>query len=90
MKMYNEKKETWYKYDMDFSNDEAEVLKDYALKHIINDSDVLINYAVNKLLREYVDTYSETRRIDDVQKVSKNLKKPCKKVCSKKGGCKCK
>jgi len=43
-----------YRFDVDFENKEYALLKDYGLKEIQNDSEALVNYAVNKILANAV------------------------------------
>ena len=53
--MKKEKTVQYVEFKMDFSKAEIEALKEYALEHIINDENALCNYAVNKILEQYVD-----------------------------------
>lgn len=77
MKLENERKETFYAFDFDANEKEMGFLKEYALKHIVNDDKVLINYAVNRILEEQVATCL-TQKKDDVllklPKIKKNRK----------------
>jgi len=50
MKIGKEKKEIYYKFDVDFEKNEYETLKEYGLKEIVKDDNALINYATNKIL----------------------------------------
>lgn len=42
-------------FDLDLDQPEAEELIKYAKKHIMKDKQALINYAIVKMLGEYVD-----------------------------------
>lgn len=42
-------------FDLDLDQPEAEELIKYAKKHIMKDEQALINYAIVKMLGEYVD-----------------------------------
>ena len=70
MKLDNEKKECFYKYDLDLQSEEYKMLKEYGLKHIVNDDDALINYAVVRILKE---------SIEDAGKLNSVMKKLIKK-----------
>ena len=56
MKIGKETIEESCKFDIDLSSKEAATLKEYGLKNIQNDDAALINYAVNKMLRDYIST----------------------------------
>jgi len=65
MKLENEREETVYKFDVDFTDNEADVLVDIGLKRIKNDREALINYAVNALLKEYVENIKKEEGVKD-------------------------
>jgi len=65
MKLENEKKECFYKYDIDLQPEEYKMLKEYGLKHIVDDPDALINYAVIKILKESIE---DTGKLNNVMK----------------------
>ena len=52
MELKNEKTFEMAEFDIEVSPAEYEQLREYALKHIVNDDEVLINYAINKILQE--------------------------------------
>jgi hypothetical protein len=52
MKFGKETSEEYCKFDVELSNKEWAMLKDYGLKLIQNDEGALINYAFNKILEK--------------------------------------
>jgi len=54
MKFGKESVEKFHKFDVSFDKKEHSFLRDYGLDQIKNDDEALINYAVNKILREAV------------------------------------
>jgi hypothetical protein len=50
MKIGKEKKEIYYRFDVDFEKKEYDILREYGAKEIVKDDNALINYAVNKIL----------------------------------------
>ena len=72
MELSKEKKQTVYAFDLDVSDQEHKMLKEFGLKTIKDDDDALINYAVNYILRKEVESYDKTDKTD---KKSKHRKK---------------
>ena len=60
MNLTNEKKESYYRYDVEFEDDEFDLLYQAGLREIIKDKDAVINYIVNKILRDYVEENNAT------------------------------
>jgi len=59
MNLINERKEEYYKYDLDISDKEYNILAKEGLKRIKEDKAELVNYAVNSLLKQYIDCQVE-------------------------------
>jgi len=55
MKLGKEKKMQYSHFDTEFDSKEFQILKEYGLKHIVNDDDELVNYAVNKILKDRME-----------------------------------
>jgi len=55
MKLENEQKETYCKFDIDLTELEYKDLVKYGREHIQNDEPELVNYAVNHMLRKMVE-----------------------------------
>jgi hypothetical protein len=62
-------------FDVDLSEQEIDQLCNYALEHIKNDKKALVNYAVNDILKEMIDS---------TKKNNKFIKKLLKKDASNK------
>lgn len=75
LELANERVGKTYEYDMHLSKKESQELRNYGLERIQNDENELINYAVNCILRDIVDTLGK-----DVKKKKKlvELKKMLK------------
>jgi hypothetical protein len=54
MNLKNERKELFYKYDVDMTTEELDQLAKVGLKEIKKDKEALVNYAVVKILEEYI------------------------------------
>jgi vacuolar-type H+-ATPase subunit C/Vma6 len=73
--LVNERKETVYKYDIkNMTASQKELLKAYALEHIKDDEDELVNYAVVRLLKEALGQ-TETKLKGQNGKKTKKVKK---------------
>jgi len=57
MKVSNERKEEYYIFDVEMPKEDIDILADYGLKRIVEDREELFNYAVNIILREYIEDY---------------------------------
>lgn len=57
MKIVKETEEKSYKFVVDLSTKESAVLKEYGLKSIENDDEALINYAINKIVENYISKW---------------------------------
>ena len=55
MKLKYKHDSKYCEFDLDLDQPEAEELIKYAKKHIVKDEQALINYAVVRMLREYVE-----------------------------------
>lgn len=55
MKFLNEREIKYYEFNTEISEDEKKILKEYALKNIVNDDNALINYAIIDILKKQVD-----------------------------------
>jgi hypothetical protein len=67
-----------YEYDIEGLTDEdVEALKKYALERIAKDNKELINYALNCILRDYVEGLAQ--KVDGLKKIVKK-KKVAKKI----------
>ena len=55
MKLKYKHDSEYCEFDLDLDQTEAEELIKYAKKHIVKDEQALINYAVVKMLGEYVE-----------------------------------
>jgi len=55
MKLGKETKVDYCKFDVEFENNEFQILKDYGLKKIQEDDEALVNYAVNKILIDQIN-----------------------------------
>jgi hypothetical protein len=75
-----DKKEIFSLMEIEMDKDEAETLLRYGRSHIVNDEQCLINYAVNKILKESIDKEYGKDYGD------KNKKDKAKSSRKKKGG----
>lgn len=66
MKLYNEQKETVYKYKIDCTPEEADQLKKIAVERFSKDEEAQLEYAIVSILEEMVE------KMDDKPKRSKN------------------
>lgn len=57
MNIDNEQKETVYRFDVDLSPEEHQILVFLGKEMILKDEAALINYAVNKILEEQVKAW---------------------------------
>jgi len=55
MKILSEKKKEYYQMEFEMSEGELEMLAEYGLEKIKDDKNELVNYAVNLLLKEFVE-----------------------------------
>lgn len=55
MKLKYKHDSEYCEFDLELDKTEAEKLIKYAKKHIVKDEQALINYAVVRMLREYVE-----------------------------------
>lgn len=65
--------ESLHDFEFEATEEEKQKLIAYALEHIKNDEKELINYAVLKILKEYIDT-KNLERLDSVVNLSENFK----------------
>lgn len=70
MELGDEREEKYCKFSLDLSDAEAKYLRDVGLKHIENDEEALIEYAVNFILEQ---------KVEDLEKVNNVLKGKLKK-----------
>ena len=70
MELQNERNVEMVEFDIDISAEEGQKLFDMGLKWLSEDTDAVINYAVNKILKDMVD---------DQKNVNKMLRKELKK-----------
>ena len=54
-----------YKFKVEMDDKEEALLKEYALKNIINDDEALLNYAVNRILKEMVNKGDKNEKEND-------------------------
>lgn len=54
MNLKNERKELFYKYDIDMTDTELDQLAKIGLKEIKKDKEALVNYAVVKILEDFI------------------------------------
>lgn len=72
MKLGKETKETYYKFDCEFSDDECDKLVEYGWREIQKDEAALVNYAVNKLLYNAVEANKTKKGAKNERKTKKN------------------
>jgi len=65
MEINDERKETYYKYNIDATDEEAALLKEIGLKRIQTDDAALINYAVVKMLEDYIQELAQKEKSKD-------------------------
>jgi len=76
MQLQNEKQETVYKYDMDCTDKEAELLMKIAIERFAKDKKAQLEYAVLSILSEAVDNITAQKFVDRLKtkrKVYKNV-----------------
>ena len=59
MKIDNEQVETFHRFDLELSEKESQLLIKYAHENIANDTEFLINYAINDILQKKISKYDE-------------------------------
>jgi hypothetical protein len=57
MKLANEHNILYKEYTLELQEEEEELLLEVARKEIVQDKKELINYAVKRLIREYIDNF---------------------------------
>jgi len=62
MKFGKETKKVYCQFEFEFEDKEFQMLREYGLKEIAKDDNALVNYAINKILANCVNT-SVKRRI---------------------------
>ena len=55
MEILNEKKKEYYQMEFEMSEEELNELAEYGLEKIKDDKDELVNYAVNLILKEFME-----------------------------------
>ena len=70
MKFEKERKITMYEFDLELSDKEVSKLVMYGLKNIGKDKQALINWAINKLLKDFI----ETREKNEGKRTHKKVK----------------
>ena len=73
MLLGKETKCVYHQFETTMTDKECEMLMEYARKHIVNDRDWLINYAVNKGLEQYIKDLDKTNGA--LKKMKKSNKK---------------
>ena len=84
MELGTTKKEEYYTYETDFSQKEAQVFINYALKNIVNDQEALINWAVVDILKKQIENKEEYNRF--LKKIAKSEEKKNTKKENNKDG----
>ena len=68
MKLSNERKSEDFIFSVDISEEEEQYLQEAGLKMIKKDKKALINYAINKLLENYVEILvAKDEKSDSIQ-----------------------
>ena len=68
MKIIKEKAVKYIEMDFELSMEEQQQLISYALEHIVFDNKELINYAIVKLLADYVENHKVDKAVKDISK----------------------
>lgn len=78
MKLGKERKIKYAEFDVDFSDEEFQKLKEFGLKRIVEDDKSLVNYAVNILLSDYIERQKElnyTKKFSKSKIIKERLKR---------------
>lgn len=79
----NEKEVKLLEFDMDLSNEEADLLAECGLKLIKDDKNELINYAINAIFKDLIeDTEKQNKFFEGLIEKDKLLKKRSEKYGS--------
>lgn len=78
MQLINERKESVYRYDLNCDDNEEKTLREFALKRFATDIPAQIEYAVVKMLEDYIANSKDVTKSQNKAPQKKTIKKQTK------------